>query len=46
MFRSWGLRIGRLKLGLEIHRHVYGASSTDRWVIQPLVVYDRKRVTR
>lgn len=46
--RSWHwpkegrLRIGRLKVSILVHKHTY-AMSSDRWVVQPSVFYDRKR---
>lgn len=36
------LRIGRLELGYHLHRHTY-ARTSDRWVLQPWITYDRKR---
>lgn len=46
--RTWhwpsggNLRLGRLKLGVTVHKHTY-AMHSDRWVIKPSFVYDRKR---
>lgn len=37
----WKRRIGRLQIGLEILHHTYIYSS-DRWVIYPHLVFDRK----
>lgn len=34
------LRLGRLTVGWHVHRHRY-PSSSDRWVFQPEVIYDR-----
>lgn len=34
------VRLGRLRLGYRIYKHVYPTSS-DRWVIQPEIVWDR-----
>lgn len=41
--RGWHarLRIGRLQLGWHIYRHTYPTTS-DRWVLQPFAIYDRK----
>lgn len=34
-------RIGRVQVGIIVWRHEYALTS-DRWVIQPSFVYDRK----
>lgn len=41
---SWArsVQLGRLQLSYRIYRHVY-PSSADRWVIQPEIIWDRKR---
>lgn len=41
VFRK-GVSIGRFKFSLLILKHVY-ATSSDRWVIQPEIIYDRKK---
>lgn len=33
--------LGRLQLGLRVYRHT--GVLPDRWVIQPEIIYDRKR---
>lgn len=40
----WGKKYPRLRLqvSVTVYRHVYPRSS-DRWVIQPVVLYDRKQ---
>lgn len=35
------VKLGRLRLEYTIYRHVY-PNCSDRWVIQPCIVYDRK----
>lgn len=42
----WGKKFPRLRLqvSVTVYRHVYHSGSTDRWVIQPGLVYDRKKV--
>jgi hypothetical protein len=45
--RHWHFRrrLGRLQVGIHIYKHVYYPSVTDRWVIQPSLIYDRKGVS-
>jgi hypothetical protein len=33
---------GRLKFGVTVMRHRYPLGSSDRWVVHPSLVYDRK----
>lgn len=43
--RTYGppnIRIGCLRLTLTIWRHSY-ATAPDRWVIQPMLIWDRRR---
>lgn len=37
---NWHIRLGRVQVQLTVHHH--GGGSSDRWVIQPHFVYDRK----
>lgn len=39
--RFWSWKIGRLRIGLRVYTHHY-TNSSDRWVIQPELVYDCK----
>lgn len=38
---NWRVKFWRLQLQLTVHRH--GGGTSDRWVLQPHVVYDRKQ---
>jgi hypothetical protein len=38
------LRLGRWRVGYHVYRHTY-AQSPDRWVFQPYLTVDRKKVT-
>lgn len=45
--KQWSCRlwVWRLQIGLFIYRHSYPEHS-DRWVIEPALVYDRKERSR
>lgn len=38
--RKW--RFGRVQVGFHLYKHVYGPSVSDRWVLQPFAIFDRK----
>jgi hypothetical protein len=40
--RFWKWRLGRLRLEIQFYRHTY-STSPDRIVIQPSIIWDRKR---
>lgn len=35
------VQLGRLHLGYTVYKHIY-PTSTDRWVIQPEIIWDSK----
>ncbi len=41
---GWAFRwtVWRLQIGGRLMRHAYGPHTSDRWVLQPDFVYDRK----
>lgn len=43
---SWArsVQLGRLRLSYRIYKHVY-PTSTDRWVIQPEIIWDSNAKT-